>query len=199
MKNITIFTRLIAVSLCVCLAILVVGCNNKPKAQLINDAILSESNYKLGDYIGDYSVTDINGNTYTFSQLLAEKKAIVLNFWFINCGPCQMEFPYLQNAYNQYADDVAVIAMNPEDAKEKNIQKYANDNALTLSLAKVEREWATAFGVKAYPTTIVIDCYGRVAFCHTGSIIKDGVFEKIFTFFTSDNYEQSIVNLEDII
>ena len=158
MKNITIFTRMIAVSLCVCLAILVVGCNNKPKAQLINDAILSESNYKLGDYIGDYSVTDINGNTYTFSQLLAEKKAIVLNFWFINCGPCQMEFPYLQNAYNQYADDVAVIAMNPVDAKEKNIQKYANDNALTLPLAKVESEWATAFGVNSYPTTIVIDC-----------------------------------------
>lgn len=161
---------------------------------LITDAKLSESSYNLGDYMGDYTVTDIEGNSYTFSELLKTKKAIVLNFWFINCGPCQMEFPYLQTAYNTYSDDVAVIAINPTTDKQEKIQKYATQNELTIPLVKGEEDWATAFGIQGFPTTVVIDRYGSIAFMHTGAVIDEGVFEKIFEFFTADGYKQTTVN-----
>ena len=110
--------------------------------------------------MGDYKLTDVNGNTYTFSELLATKKAIVLNFWFINCGPCQMEFPYLQAAADMYCNDIAVLAINPTDDRENQIKNYAINNDLSLPFIKGEQEWISAFSLQGFPTTVVIDRYG---------------------------------------
>ena len=145
--------------------------------------------------MGDYTVTDINGKTHTFSEILKEKKAIVLNFWFINCGPCQMEFPYLQKAANMYSDDVAVIAINPVDEKDDDIKKYASQNNLTFPVVKGEDAWINAFSIQGFPTTIVIDRYGCVAFSHMGSITEEGLFEEIFEFFTNDKYNKTTIKM----
>lgn len=187
----------LAVVLCVC-TLCLGGCSESGNG-LIANADLSTSGYQLGDYMGNYTVTDIKGNTYTFSEILKEKKAIVLNFWFINCGPCQMEFPYLQNAYMSYSDDIEVIAINPIDKKTSSIEKYAKQNELSIPMVLGEEAWVTAFGLQGYPTTVVIDRYGSVAFMHTGAVTQDGIFEKIFEYFTADGYKQSTIkNINDI-
>lgn len=195
MKNSRI-TKLISIIICVCFVCLSAGCANSGRSAkgLVKDAVLSQSSYKLGDKMGDYTVTDVMGNTYTFSELLKEKKAIVLNFWFIDCMPCQMEFPNLQNAYDEYSDDVAVIAINPVDNKETDIQKFANNNSITLPMVAGESDWVTAFNVQGFPTTVVIDRYGNIAFSHVGTITEEGIFEKIFEFFTRKNYKKTTIN-----
>lgn len=183
------FLKIVSILICICLLSFTVGCGES--VNLVKDASLSDSSYKLGDYMGDYTVTDVNGNSYTFSELLKSKKAIVLNFWFINCGPCQMEFPYLQKAYDAYSDDIVVLAINSVDSKESDISKYAKQNELTIPMIKGENAWNTAFALQGFPTTVVIDRYGCVAFRHTGAVTQDGVFEKVFKEFTSNGYKQS--------
>lgn len=165
------------------------GCGGN-KSGLLKDANLVDRQYKLGDYMCDYIVTDVNGNKHTFSEILKEKDAIVLNFWFINCGPCQMEFPYLQSAYNKYSDNIEVFAINAIDGKKDDIIKYANQNGISLPMVVGENSWITAFSLQGFPTTVVIDRYGTIAFMHMGSITQEGVFEKIFDTFTNKNYEQ---------
>ena len=203
MKN-KIFKLFITSFLCVCL-VLLTACGadeiveNKDTNVLIGDSVLSESSYSLGDKMGDYTVTDVNGNEYVFSELLKSKKAIVLNFWYVNCGPCQMEFPYLQAAANKYSDDITVLAINPTDDKESDIQKYAVQNELSLPLIKGDLAWNTAFSIRGFPTTVVIDRYGTVAFSHMGAVIEEGVFESLFAYFSADDYTQKIVeSFEDI-
>ncbi len=196
MKN-GILSKFVAVLLCFCV-ICLAGCANGGNG-LIANADLGVSSYQLGDYMGDYTITDVNGNIYTFSDILKDKKAIVLNFWFINCGPCQMEFPYLQKAAISYDNDVAVIAINPTTDKENNIKKYATQNELSIPLVKGEESWINAFSLKGFPTTVVIDRYGSIAFMHMGAVTEDGVFEKIFKFFTADGYKQTTIkNISDI-
>lgn len=190
--KISFLKKAFAVLLCICL-IGFCGCA-QDESGLIANAELSSSSYQLGDCMGDYTVTDVNGNTHTFSEILKEKKAIVLNFWFVNCGPCKMEFPYLQKAYDAYNDNVAVIAINPVDNKASGVEKYATQNELTIPMVVGDEAWATAFDLQGYPTTVVIDRYGLVAFMHMGSITEDGVFEKIFEFFGADDYKQTTVN-----
>ena len=195
MRN--LFKKLFAIIVCFSL-LCVTGCG-KDKAQLVGGANLSSSHYALGDYMGDYTVTDINGKTHTFSELLKTKKATVLNFWFVNCGPCQMEFPYLQSAADKYSEDIAVIAINPTTDKENDIKKYATQNELTIPLVKGEEAWISAFKIQGFPTTVVIDSYGKIAFTHMGAVTQDGVFEKIFEFFCDKDYKQSIIkNISDI-
>ena len=187
-----IFRKLIVFIICL-LCISGCGADDNTTAVLLDNPNLSESIYSLGDNMGDYKLTDVNGNTYTFSELLATKKAIVLNFWFINCGPCQMEFPYLQAAADKYSNDIAVLAINPTDDRENQIKNYAINNDLSLPFIKGEQEWISAFSLQGFPTTIVIDRYGKIAFSHVGAVTEEGIFEDMFKHFVSDDYKHSIV------
>jgi thiol-disulfide isomerase/thioredoxin len=75
----------------------------------------------------DFTVTDPSGNSYTLSELTAQKKAVVLNFWYVECAPCNAEFPFLQEAYEQYADQIALLALNPINAPEA-IDAFCEEN-----------------------------------------------------------------------
>lgn len=193
------FLKLVSTTICLVIVITLIGCKDqKTKVSLADNPSLSLCDYKLGDLIANHSLTDVNGNTYKFSEIFKEKEAIVLNFWFINCGPCQMEFPYLQAASDAY-DDVMVFAINPTDDKPKDIQKYATQNNLSLPMIKGEQDWITAFSLQGFPTTVVIDRYGKIAFSHMGAVTQDGVFEKIFEFFVDEDYEHTTIkNISEI-
>lgn len=169
------------------------------KTEMREGLDISECSYKLGSIVHDFSVTATDGNVYKLSELLAEKKAVILNFWFTTCGPCKMEFPYLQQAYEEYKDVIEVLALNPYDGTEESVAAYASEMGLTFPVSKCDFGWQTCMQLKAYPTTVVIDRYGMIAFIHTGSITDKETFVKIFSHFTSDDYRQATYrNISDI-
>ena len=154
---------------------------------------LSSLNYKLGDLMLDFSVTAPDGTVYKLSELLEEKKAVVLNFWYLQCEPCKSEFPYLQEAYEQYSDDVIVLAMNPVNQDNNEIDKFRKDNAYTFPMMASDPNWEKAMQITAYPTTVVIDRFGYISMIHKGSVTEEGIFETIFDFFSAEDYEQTTV------
>lgn len=148
----------------------------------------------LGDIAFDFELTDVNGTVHKASEILTNKKALVINLWFENCGPCAMEFPYMQQAYEQYKEKLEILAINPCDGTNTSIKQYAVQKSLTFPMAKVNDEWALAFdGLYGYPTTVIIDRYGMVAMMHTGAITDKDTFVKMFEYFTSDNYVQKTI------
>ncbi len=154
--------------------------------------------YTLGSIIDDFSVTAVDGNTYKVSELLKTKKAIVLNFWFENCGPCRMEFPYLNEAYNDCKDKLEVIAISPVDSKNA-VLAYQDQMKLDFPMVSSNLEWEKSFAVGGYPTTVVIDRYGMVAMIHTGAVTDKETFASLFEYFTSDDYKQGVVkNLSEL-
>lgn len=170
------------------------------KAELKPLEDLATTTFKRGDVIKDFSVTTTDGTVCTVSELLKEKKAVVLNFWYLTCEPCRMEFPYLQEAYEQYSSDVAVIAMNPLTDDDKAVADYKKELSITFDMATCSQEWESAFKLAAYPTTIVIDRYGVISFIHSGMFFETETFAGIFEYYTSDEYKQTIVkDVKDII
>lgn len=169
------------------------------KPEMVKSDELSDVTYNLGSVIRDFSVTDVNGSKYQISELLKDKKAVILNFWYLNCMPCKMEFPFLQKAYEQYSEDIEVLAINPLDGNDSTISDFAKESELTFPMIKEESEWESSMKLTAYPTTVVIDRYGSIAMMHRGSITEDGVFEKLFEYFAADDYKQGIFrNISDI-
>lgn len=151
----------------------------------------STTYYTEGSIIHDFSITAIDGKEYKLSELLKEKKAVVLNFWFANCGPCKMEFPFMQEAYEQYSDKLEIIAINPVDNSESKLEQYAEDNGLGFPVALGDESWGYFFRYTGYPTTVVIDRYGMVAMMHTGAITNKETFINMFEYFTADDYSQA--------
>lgn len=167
--------------------------------QLVPEEELEGKTFKRGDVFADMSVTTPDGKTYKISEILKEKKAVVLNFWYINCGPCQMEFPYMQDAYETYQNDLEILAVNPYDGTDKTVAEFQTKYELTFPMAAVEEEWAQYMALEAYPTTVVIDRYGIVSFVHVGMITEVEEFNKLFAFFTAEDYEQTVIrNISDI-
>ena len=53
----------------------------------------------------------IDGSVKSFSDY--KGKLLVINFWYINCGPCIVEMPYLNDLVNKYQnEDVQFLALS---------------------------------------------------------------------------------------
>lgn len=169
------------------------------EAQMQSGVDLSAVTRKLGDVMFDFTVTSTEGVEYTLSELLKEKDAVVLNFWYLNCAPCRMEFPYLQKAYEAYSDRIELLALNPVDGTDEKINAFKEELGLTFPMFACDPNWASAMELNAYPTTVIIDRYGVISLIHGGSITSTKVFTDAFAHFTAEDYEQGVVeNIEDL-
>lgn len=151
--------------------------------------------YQYGDTIEDFTVTTPEGDTYTLSELLETHKAVLLNFWFNGCGPCEMEFPYLDECWAQFKDDVAVLALSPYDDDE-SIASYKARLGLSLPMAQDNIGLSDRFGVDGFPTSVMIDRFGVMCFIESGSQPSTDAFVRLFTPFAADDYTESLIGFE---
>lgn len=165
------------------------------------DALESGKSYQVGDVMRDFTVTTVDGQELTLSKILEEKQAVVLNFWYTKCDPCKSEFPLLQAAYEAYSDKIEVITMNPTDITGDDAEKiiaFRDEMGLTMPMAACSSQWLSALGFAAYPTTVIIDRYGLICLVESAAVTEVGAFEAAFEHFTSDNYQQKLIDrMED--
>lgn len=154
---------------------------------------LNTANYKLGDVMQDFSFTAVDGTECKLSTLLQEKKAVVLNFWKLDHNPCKMELPYWQEAYTEYADAVAVLAMNPADGDNEKIAAFAAELGLTFPVGSCESQWTEAMNIFGYPTTVVIDRFGIVSLVNGAAFENAAQIKDVLKFFTAEEYVQTVV------
>ena len=157
------------------------------------------SSLKAGDVMYDFTVTTPDGTKLTLSEILADKKLVLLNFWYVGCSWCVEEFPYMQQAYEQYSDDVAVIALNPMD-DDSAIRSFQSQYGLTFPMAACPTAWSQSFGIQGYPTSVFIDRYGVISLIEAGAITSLRPFTHSFEHFTAEPYEQGVYgNLGELV
>lgn len=128
------------------------------------------ASYKVGDVMQDFTFTDCYGNSVKLSDILKEKEAVVLNFWFINCAFCTEEFPYLNEAYTQYSDRIEVLGINVLGESDAKISNYKNEHSLDMPMGRENCGIDRKFGFTSSPATVIIDSDGIVRFSHGGAI-----------------------------
>lgn len=146
----------------------------------------------LGDKAPNVAFTDPMGNSVTLYELLEEKKMVMLNFWFVDCPYCVMEFPAIQQAYSQYAQDVAIVALTPYDS-DLQILEFQQEHELEFMMCRDTIGINEAFWVTGYPTTVIIDRDGTVCMVAPGAVPQEEVFLRIFRHFTAEDYETTLV------
>ena len=169
-------------------------------SSVIADSDLTGVKYQLGDVIRDFSFLTTDGKTFTLSEVLETKKAVLINFWYTSCAYCRMEFPYLQSAYEKYQDDVEVIALNDVYFdNEAAVKAFKEEMVLTFPVAKSNSALGIAFDLVGYPTSIMIDRYGTICLIQIGAALGEETFVNAFDYFAADNYEQKLFNSIDDI
>ncbi len=156
----------------------------------------ANTRYKLGDVMYDFTLTTSDNTTYTLSDVLQEKKLVLLNFWYDGCGPCAAEFPAMHDALIAYEESVSVIAVSTQDTKEQ-VANYKKNNGYPL-FHMAERGSANLQnlfgGVYAVPFTVLIDRYGVIAYTHEGSLPSVSAFTLQFEKFVQDDYVPIVVS-----
>ncbi len=172
---------------------------------VIKDESLAGVKYQLGSIMHDFTLTASDGTEMTLSELLKTKKAVLLNFWFIDCQYCVKEFAGLNEAYKAYGDDIEVVCINTggdtlkEMADFKTTAYYeklagygypAYEEDLVLNFVEDEGI-ANAFGFTVAPISVMVDRYGMVSLIHQGEA-KQTQFEYMFEHYASSNYRQGL-------
>lgn len=158
---------------------------------LITDDDLSNASLGLGDVMYDFTITTSDGKTLTLSEVLAEKEMVMLNFWYSYCTYCVQEFPYIEEAYQQFKNDAEIIALNSFD-QASDIAPFKAEHGLSFPMASCSYAFTGAFNIYGYPTTVVIDRYGVISLIQLGYIAGTEHWECLFEHFTAEDYVQGL-------
>ncbi len=152
--------------------------------------------YWPGDTMDDFTVTMSDGKEMTLSKILETKELVILNFWATWCGPCQMEFPFMEEAYLKHQDKVEIIALSIEPTDTNDvIEAFKAANGLTaLPMGQDVTGVSGNFYFDGIPTSVAIDRFGVICWQESGSITSTDKFERLFSGFLGEDYTESKVN-----
>lgn len=146
------------------------GNRNNPQNTLGSSESMEQNDFKrkyMGKKAPAFEVTDIQGNKISLAKLAKEKKVVVLNFWFTQCSPCNMEIPELNKLVADFKNkNVVFIALATND-KETLIEFFKTKQFDYKQVADCV-QLATSYGVGGFPTNIILDKKSKVVFCETG-------------------------------
>lgn len=150
--------------------------------------------YQLGDKMEDFSVTLTDGTEVSLYGLLAEKKAVLINFWATWCPPCRMEFPYMQEAYDEMSDEIGIVALSiePTDTNEA-IVAMKDELGLTTLPMGLDVGISDHFDFDGIPTSVLVDRNGVICFQESGAITEKDTFLRLFSVYSKAEYSEPVL------
>ncbi len=128
--------------------------------------------FRNGEKFSKIKATDMYGNKINTKAY--KGKILVINYWFTNCAPCIQEIPELNKIVDKYKNDsnVVFIAIALDDAY--TLESFLKTNLFKYKIIDRGRVFADYYGIKSYPTNIVVDRNGKVFF-HTSGLFPNTV------------------------
>jgi len=125
----------------------------------------------------EWSLKDADGKTVHSSDF--KGKVVILDFWATWCPPCKAEIPgfiALQNEYGKKG--LVVVGISVDEGGAAVVKRFAQQSGMNYPVVLADEKTPRAFGgIKAIPTTFIIDREGRIVAKHLGFTEKDE-FEK---------------------
>ena len=116
-----------------------------------------------------WSLKDTQAQVWSPESLRGKK--VVINFWATWCAPCKEELPTLQ-IFSDLQDptQTVVITINVKEHPSRAI-RFMQNQQMTLPLVPdPQGELAQKFGVKVFPTTLLIDKAGQIKWRIVGEV-----------------------------
>ena len=140
---------------------------NQNHNTLVLEKINAPKNQLYSTQIG-YKSIPFTGNDFTTDSRISlndlKGKYVFLDFWATSCGPCLQEMPNLKELYKKTDRDkfeiIGIVGDSPSDQIKRIIEKDSINwpQILTTDSNRIKED----YGVKSYPTTMLINPEGVV-------------------------------------
>ncbi|PKL34530.1 MAG: TlpA family protein disulfide reductase [Spirochaetae bacterium HGW-Spirochaetae-10] len=114
----------------------------------------------------DFTLSALDGRTYRLSELRG--KVVVVNFWATWCLPCKVEIPILKSLHSELENDgLVILGLTQESAAQ--VMSFVQEHEMNYPVVIDDRsEAADAYGIRGYPTVVVVDRDGKINSFTTG-------------------------------
>lgn len=113
------------------------------------------------------SLLDAQGELVTLDKLRGQ--VVYVDFWASWCGPCLRSFPFMNDLQARYGSrGLAIVAVNVDRQRadaERFLRQAPAHFRIVFDAAGVTPQ---AWGVKAMPSSFIVDAAGRIAQVETG-------------------------------
>ena len=135
----------------------------------------------IGKTWDDFTVKTLGGESFTLSESLKDHDLVLINFWATWCGPCCYEFPFLEEAWEQYSDRVDVVALSVESGDSDSVlTDFAKEYGLKFRLGRDEQYLYSKTDSMYIPTTLIVDKNLRVVYVTVGAASSAEEFTGLF-------------------
>ncbi len=138
----------------------------------------------------DFTVETVDGGEFTLSEALEGRELILIKLFTADLITNPTEFPALQEAWEQWSDRVAVLALDvdPADSMEK-LKSLADNLGVSFPIARDEGTGLARLRTERRSATILADSQRRVLIVEDGSRMSADAFCGFFETYTSRYYD----------
>jgi peroxiredoxin len=134
---------------------------------------MESENFTIGKEIEPFSTHDMNGRKIKLKDLRG--KVVMLNFWFIGCPPCRQEIPEFNKLVELYKHNPNVVFLAVALDARWDIKDFLKTTPYNFDIIDDGRFIANIYKIHLYPTTVILDKEGKVAF-HTVSFAANSPY-----------------------
>jgi len=136
----------------------------QPKGNMVEAAkrLMENPRRARENYAPDFSFTSSEGEYITLEDLRG--KVVLLDFWGTWCPPCVESVPELRNLHKKYSKEPSFVLIGISSDSEDEVWRdfTAKNKMIWPQYRDKDRRIQRAFGVRAFPTYVVIDHEGIV-------------------------------------
>ena len=116
-------------------------------------------------------------------------KFVLLDFWFIGCGPCHQDMPSVRMAHRRLSElGFSVVSVHKDGETPKDVKIFADKNGMDYPIVVDDSEGTItkqfrSIGLQGFPHYILLDHQGRVLHndaVSDGPSLRSYKFEKIY-------------------
>ena len=129
----------------------------------INDYIAKQERLEVGQSFFDFTLQTKDGENVTLSEVIAQNKLTLVDFWASWCGPCRKENPVVKAAYEQFhalGFDVLGVSVDQDEAAW--LKAVEEDQLPYKQVRDIENKASEAYMIYYIPSNFLFDQNGTM-------------------------------------